>query len=88
MSTKNQSCKTSDTSKTFNGKLILRNDFHGTEAVVVVKDGIVFNPSLKRARAKLCGMSDCQCGGIRGVQDVVIDSRWFNGKEYLLIANK
>ena len=52
----------------YSGKLTLRNDFHNTEATVIVKDGVISAGSLKRAEKKLCGMKDCCCGGIRGRQ--------------------
>lgn len=53
--------------------ITLRNDFHNTEAKVKVNNGIISGSSLKRAEKKLCGMSDCACGNIRGEQDMIID---------------
>jgi hypothetical protein len=50
-------------------KITLRNDLHGSEAVVIAKDGIVSPESIRRAIRKLCGISDCRCGGIHGHQD-------------------
>lgn len=71
----------------YTGKLTLRNDFHQTEATVLVKNGVISPRSLKRARKKLCGMRDCCCGGIRGTQDMVIDL-WFGEQgEYARVSN-
>ena len=72
----------------FNGKLTLRNDFHNTEATVIVKNGIIFHSSLKRARAKLCGMKNCYCGDIRGTQDMIIDTCYDRDGEYAIVAEK
>lgn len=52
----------------YSGKLTLTNNFHNTNATVVVKNGIISEGSLNRAEKKLCGMSDCCCGNIRGSQ--------------------
>ena len=57
----------------YQDKLTLSNDFHNTETVVMVKDGIISAGSMKRAKKKLCGMKDCQCGGLRGEQAVVLE---------------
>lgn len=58
----------------YSGKLTLKNDFHNTETVVVVKDGVITARSMQRAFKILCGIKDCQCGGIRGPQDMIIDT--------------
>ena len=59
--------------KKYSGRLILRNDFHNTEVVVIAKEGILSESSLNRARKKLCGIKECLCGDIRGRQDKIID---------------
>jgi len=51
--------------------LTLRNDFHNSEAIIRVRpDGrgrlIATYRQWTDALRKLCGMSDCQCGNIRG----------------------
>lgn len=71
-----------------NGKLTLRNDFHNTEAIVIAKNGIISHSSLKRARAKLCGMKNCCCGDIRGPQDMIIDTCYDRDGEYARVAEK
>lgn len=54
--------------------ITLRNDFHNTEARIRVKsldygpDGEITARQLRRAKAKLCGVRGCTCGGIRGHQ--------------------
>ena len=72
----------------FNGKLTLRNDFHNTEAIVIAKNGIISHSSLKRARAKLCGMKNCYCGDIRGTQDMIIDICYDRDGEYAIVAGE
>lgn len=53
----------------------LRNDFHGSTATVRPDAaGRVSARAAKAALRKLCGMSDCECGGIRGRQDVIVDT--------------
>jgi len=52
-------------------KLTLTNDFHNTEANVLAEMLPSGNLSInigqiKSAFRKLCGMSDCMCGDIRG----------------------
>ena len=71
-----------------NGKLTLRNDYHNTEATVIVKNGIISHSSLKRARAKLCGMKNCYCGDIRGIQDMIIDICYDWDGEFAKVAEK
>lgn len=64
----------------------LVNDFHGTSVNVraeVMCHGVHCEIALtdsqwSRVNRKLCGMSDCACGGLRGRQE-------FDGKK--LIAN-
>lgn len=72
----------------FNGRLTLRNDFHGTTAAVIVKNGIISHSSLKRVRAKLCGMKDCSCGGIRGIQEMFFDYCYDRDGEYAKVYEK
>ena len=69
-----------DREKPFSGRLTLRNDYHATQAVVVVKNGIVSSASLKRAEKKLCG-------SIVGEQDLTIERRCGrDGKDYLFVT--
>ena len=52
-------------------KVILRNDFHDSEAVVRTRGGRLTRRQVRRARRKLCGISTCTCGnavGTRGLQ--------------------
>jgi hypothetical protein len=51
-------------------KITLRNNFHNTEATVIALDNIISARAMRRAKNKLCGISDCKCGGRRGPQDV------------------
>lgn len=52
----------------------LKNDFHATEARVRPDPrGYIGAQALRRAEMRLCGASDCRCGGIRGPQDVRVD---------------
>lgn len=74
--------------KKYNGRLTLRNDVHGTEATVIVRDGIISHASLARARRILCGMGDCACGDIRGTQDMIIDLCYDRDGEYATVAQK
>lgn len=73
--------------------ITLYNSYHQSEASVIVESGMISPKRLKAARQELCGMSDCQCGDIRGDQDVDIEichSRYgeyarvfFKGKRWL-----
>ena len=51
--------------------ITLRNDFHKTECNVRLKENqtTLTKNQIQRAMKKLCGVSGCQCGGIRGKQD-------------------
>lgn len=60
----------------YSGKLTLKNNFHNTEAVVIVQDGIIGERAYARALKKLCGISECCCGGTRGPQDMIIEECW------------
>ena len=63
----------------------LTNNFHNTKTAVLTEDlnhgthlEITLSSSQKkRAAKKLCGMSDCVCGGIRGSQS-------FGGKKLVV----
>jgi hypothetical protein len=57
---------------TSRSKIILRNDFHATQATVIALDDIISARAMRRAENKLCGLSDCKCGGLRGPQDVYL----------------
>lgn len=48
-------------------RVTLTNDFHHTEAVVIPgPSDTLTSRQVKRAWAKLCGMSECKCGGNAG----------------------
>lgn len=52
----------------------LRNDFHGTAVKVRVPESGILSPrQYRRACRVLCGISDCQCGSIRGPQDTAVE---------------
>lgn len=59
-------------------KATLKNDFHNTEATVLVSEGKVSEAAMIRAGKKLCGIKDCTCGGVRGTQDFNIENL-YNG---------
>ena len=46
--------------------LKMKNDFHGTEAVVRVKGNRLTVRQLNRLREQLCGIEGCTCGGYAG----------------------
>ena len=78
-----------DREKPYSGRLTLRNDYHATQAVVVAKNGIVSNASLRRAEKKLCGRLGCFCGRIVGEQDLIIERRCGrDGKDYLFVTGE
>ena len=58
------------------GKLRLENTFHNTETHVLVMDGVVGESAMKRAKRRLCGMSDCTCGQIRGTVTDALGERY------------
>ncbi len=60
-------------------KITLRNDFHQTEATVIAIDNIVSARAMRRAENKLCGISDCRCGGLRGPQDICLEPLNYEG---------
>lgn len=60
-------------------KLTLKNDFHNTEAVLIVKDRLASMRAVKQAARKLCGNPECKCGShVRVYND---------GKQILLIPS-
>lgn len=49
--------------------MILHNNFHNTTVQVNLRGSTHMSRSqVRRAIKKLCGISTCQCGGIRGPQ--------------------
>ena len=58
---------------TTRSKITLRNNFHITEATVIALDNIISARAMRRAENKLCGISDCTCGKLRGPQDVYLE---------------
>lgn len=75
-------------------RIILENDFHRTEAIVLCEaissDSYELSASqYRRARRKLCGMKDCTCGMIRGggMRSVEIraPSRWTSDAHTIVI---
>jgi len=53
--------------------ITLKNNFHGTSVNLRPRNGRLSPAQMRRARRELCGLSDCQCGGIRGPQEFEID---------------
>jgi hypothetical protein len=56
-------------------RLVLKNDFHNTTVVVVVRGGILSPAQVKRAQRALCGVAGCTCGdflGARGPQELPV----------------
>ena len=52
----------------------LTNDFHDSSVTVQIPDvGILSERTTNRVYRELCGISGCECGGIRGPQDGVPD---------------
>lgn len=51
--------------------LTLRNDFHNTTCKIRMRPDqtVLTRSQMRRVRKTLCGMSDCQCGEIRGPQE-------------------
>ena len=64
---------------TTRSKITLRNNFHNTEATVIAINGIISARAMRRAGNKMCGISDCCCGGTRGPQDVHFDQINYEG---------
>ena len=45
-------------------KIVVKNDFHRKEVSLVLRAAPQLSPAqVERARASLCGASDCPCGG-------------------------
>jgi len=62
----------------------LLNTFHGTEAVVIPRpdpSGVatLTRSQVRRAERKLCGMSDCSCGGEASVMGGRFWLDWTDG---------
>lgn len=59
------------------------NDFHGTSISVRAKitpHQILLSPGqIRKIEAELCGMSDCECGGMRGRQEWEIVENYSDG---------
>jgi len=53
--------------------ITLTNNFHGTSVNLRPRNGRLSPAQMRRARKVLCGLSECQCGGIRGPQEFEID---------------
>lgn len=49
-------------------KMILKNDFHGTETTVLTKGGWINERQVARAEKALCGVSGCTCSGSTGMR--------------------
>ena len=55
-------------------KATLTNDFHNSQVTVrIPEDGVLSAATTKRVYRELCGSSDCECGGIRGKQELLPD---------------
>lgn len=57
-------------------KLVLKNDFHGTEISMSVKGNYLTRRQLDKIYAGLCGNKSCACGdyaGVRGRQRYILD---------------
>ena len=53
--------------------ITLKNNFHGTSVNLRPRNGRLSPAQMRRARRELCGLSDCQCGGIRGSQEYEVE---------------
>ena len=66
-------------------KVTMKNDFHNTEATVYCQydaqrnTGYLSPRQYSRALKKLCGMADCECGGVRGRQDYYCEDEMPDG---------
>ena len=55
-------------------KITITNDFHHSSITVrVPSNGLLSVGTTKRIYRTLCGIADCQCGGIRGKQATELD---------------
>lgn len=56
-------------------KITFTNNFHNTKCTVNYKPGqtVLSRSQMRRIENKLCGISDCCCGTVRGSQDVEWD---------------
>lgn len=48
--------------------ITMSNDFHGSTATLRPRAGRISADAWRRAMHKLCGISGCTCGGVRGSQ--------------------
>lgn len=70
-------------------KIVLKNDFHNTSVVLIVRNGRISASQQRKAQKALCGIADCTCSGwwgTRGSQDGIpdgyfIEPAWTTGKE-------
>ena len=66
-------------------KIKLINNFHNTEANIIVRDdGTISKSAGNRALKKLCGMEDCCCGGVRGGEYSLFPLDWMGKSEFLI----
>jgi len=49
-------------------RITLKNDFHKTSVGLILSGNQLSVGQIKKARAALCGVKGCICGGIRGTQ--------------------
>ena len=59
-------------------RITVKNNFHNTEANVVLRWGTnkISGSTVRRIAKELCGLSGCKCGGVmgeRGPQDFTFD---------------
>jgi len=73
-------------------KATLTNDFHNSSVTVnVPANGLLSVGQTKRVYRELCGISDCQCGGIRGRQERLPEGKCcdtYSVQDRILIADK
>jgi hypothetical protein len=60
-------------------KVILRNNFHGTEVMLNVRADYITPEQAKRAKRQLCGTSGCTCSSGLGVRGGIYDT---DGRTY------
>ena len=53
--------------------ITLKNNFHSTSVNLRPRNGRLSPAQMRRARRVLCGLSECQCGGIRGPQEYELE---------------
>jgi hypothetical protein len=73
-------------------KITLTNDFHNTEARLIVKDHELGDEveisasQYYRANRALCGMPDCRCGGTYGGEYYTYDDRDMYGDKVFFVG--